>query len=769
MAAFILLANQAAAFTDTECIDFNQGAYNQTVCPGAAVGLDIMPNTTRFFLAGNYTSNIKDASLVVKWTQITWRTQLDGGSITFHTRRSNDNVIWTEWSAPYTSSPITLDQPGRFFQYRADFTSPTNTSSPYLIDVSGAYIITKPEVNITGPPDGHASTTDSADLSCSATSLNPLSNMSFYSNVTGAWRLDETVPLSGTSDSAELPLSNLTNNTDIIWNCLVWDSAGQSMWGGNRTLLVRLADTVKPVLTYGIEPKVIAPGGRVSITADATDDKAVDRVWAMITLPDNTTQRIELVNNGTVDYTSSITGTYGITLHANDSSGNEAQSSDSFMVSELVRFNATVRDSAGSGLTSTLQVFYPGTGTIVGSFTSSTGSFENEQLIKGVFDFRFSAYGGDFALILKSINVSHNLDNEAGLDRPPAAPGFALTYAANSSYLAPAASAVIRYSDTDFPENASLSLQKCSLWDFENRICLGAWEPVASVHNATSRTLEVTIGTFPAAFSVKAEAYCGDSICSSGETSLTCPDDCVCTPGETRQCGTSDVGRCAFGTQTCVDGNWGACEGSVEPIIELCNEIDDDCDGTVDDVDEGTTPLEARCACFGGEAPSPETCNNIDDDCNSQVDENLQRKCGTDVGICEFGVTTCESGEWSTECVGAVEPKPVDICFNGLDDNCDGMVDDGCPDCNNGIMDGDEEGVDCGGSCPAECSVFALPMDYITYLVIVIILAAAGYLFYTRRMAGKKDEWGELQERYGGKKPEKKPDEWEELEKKYKK
>jgi MYXO-CTERM domain-containing protein len=40
--------------------------------------------------------------------------------------------------------------------------------------------------------------------------------------------------------------------------------------------------------------------------------------------------------------------------------------------------------------------------------------------------------------------------------------------------------------------------------------------------------------------------------------------------------------------QTCaVDGTWGDCEGSVGPGNEMCNAVDDDCDGEVDEAGGG--------------------------------------------------------------------------------------------------------------------------------------------------------------------------------------
>jgi hypothetical protein len=62
-------------------------------------------------------------------------------------------------------------------------------------------------------------------------------------------------------------------------------------------------------------------------------------------------------------------------------------------------------------------------------------------------------------------------------------------------------------------------------------------------------------------------------------------EGCLCQPGTTRKCG-SILGACALhpGKQTCTPaGKWGACEGATMPSPEVCNGIDDDCNGYIDD------------------------------------------------------------------------------------------------------------------------------------------------------------------------------------------
>jgi hypothetical protein len=68
-----------------------------------------------------------------------------------------------------------------------------------------------------------------------------------------------------------------------------------------------------------------------------------------------------------------------------------------------------------------------------------------------------------------------------------------------------------------------------------------------------------------------------------------------------------------------------------------------------------------------------ETCNGIDDDCNGKVDDGLPAVvCG--VGECQTSVTQCGGDGGFSQCV----PKQptVETC-NGKDDDCDGVVDNG--------------------------------------------------------------------------------------------
>ncbi len=88
----------------------------------------------------------------------------------------------------------------------------------------------------------------------------------------------------------------------------------------------------------------------------------------------------------------------------------------------------------------------------------------------------------------------------------------------------------------------------------------------------------------------------------------------------------------------------------------------------------------------GACTPFSEVCNGIDDNCNGLVDENTWVVCG--VGACERIVACVASPDAGNQCVPGL--PTAEVC-NGIDDNCDGLVDNGCvgvTDAGTGVTDG---------------------------------------------------------------------------------
>ena len=114
-----------------------------------------------------------------------------------------------------------------------------------------------------------------------------------------------------------------------------------------------------------------------------------------------------------------------------------------------------------------------------------------------------------------------------------------------------------------------------------------------------------------------------------------------CNPGDSRMCydggdGTEGVGPCKGGNQTCpASGVWGDCVGEVVPVPEICgNGIDDDCNGEVDeDVDADG---DGYTTCGGDCCDNPNLCSNP----------------------------------------AMVNPGAYDVPGDGVDNDCDGLIDD---------------------------------------------------------------------------------------------
>ncbi|MGC4117608.1 MAG: N-acetylmuramoyl-L-alanine amidase [Myxococcales bacterium] len=189
---------------------------------------------------------------------------------------------------------------------------------------------------------------------------------------------------------------------------------------------------------------------------------------------------------------------------------------------------------------------------------------------------------------------------------------------------------------------------------------------------------------------------CVQNVQSSTETCNKLDDDCDGSTDEAPTggwgaCSTGKPGPCGTGTRTCTNGVAG-CQQNVQPVTETCNNVDDDCDGVLDNAPAagwgtcstgkpgpcaaGTNVCSAgKISCQQNVPPGTETCNNVDDDCDGTKDNTPPGGWGTCVtgkpGACASGTRTCSNG--TTGCTQTVQPV-AETC-NGIDDDCDGTAD----------------------------------------------------------------------------------------------
>src|SRR4051812_46731585 len=136
-----------------------------------------------------------------------------------------------------------------------------------------------------------------------------------------------------------------------------------------------------------------------------------------------------------------------------------------------------------------------------------------------------------------------------------------------------------------------------------------------------------------------APEVCGDGTCTASESCSSCPGDCA--PAGLGEACTAGRGVCGrSGVKVCAEGGGLACDAVPgQPGAESCNGLDDDCNGLVDDA-------------------------IADEPCDTGA-----------AGICATGALRCRKAEL------VYEParSPVAEKCNALDEDCDGVRDDGCP------------------------------------------------------------------------------------------
>ena len=203
----------------------------------------------------------------------------------------------------------------------------------------------------------------------------------------------------------------------------------------------------------------------------------------------------------------------------------------------------------------------------------------------------------------------------------------------------------------------------------------------------------------PSGFACAAVERAGDTV----QQCIPEGGECPCSHlllGVERDCATTnELGSCA-GTSQCTATGWSVCDAPT-PAAELCNAADDDCDGAADEdwadlgaacdvPEDGDTCANGIIACTADglvtecaeDTPAFEQCDGIDNDCDGVIDQGEPDFDQDGDADCIDDDDDADGVPDALDCAPfdpAVGQSSEELC-DGFDQNCNNIKDDGFPD-----------------------------------------------------------------------------------------
>ncbi len=175
----------------------------------------------------------------------------------------------------------------------------------------------------------------------------------------------------------------------------------------------------------------------------------------------------------------------------------------------------------------------------------------------------------------------------------------------------------------------------------------------------------------------------------------------ICQQGkiEQRQCGSTDVGECSYGTETrtCSNNQWSNWQGcnAILPSSEICDELDNNCNG---EIDEGgvcnTSVCSSNLTCGVNGYVGNYYCNLTDNYLYINYKSYICNNPGTLQSYCSNQIIPVVDGTCNN----------LTQCADGIDNDGDGLIDLNDPGCSS-PLDDDESNEILNCTCNLDCGI----------------------------------------------------------------